>query len=525
LGWSSTATGPFVNNAGGHFIVLCGFDGTEVDVDDPEPFTGAFMEDYTTLLGGRAGTYRTGAPRFMWTHSLVPAGSIDVVIQIDTTGSMGDEIAAVVPEATQIVQNIFATYPNARVAVVDYKDNPDYSGDDYNPDDYIAYTDQPFTTDINAVINAINSLEDNVTGGGDLPEAVYSALYNTLEGGASQAGEYQTQDDVLTTSIGGWRPDPVKRIIIDMGDAGGHDPVEPWANGHSIADVVSLASALGIEIDTIPCAVDFGSYYDPQCLADFGALSAGSGGVSLAAGSGVEVVANIPTIIQESTASRSPSGVVRSFKPEFQFSFDGTGMLNPPTYYEIQILHSNAHTTNFSLYLSAKVTTNSYTPTSPLPTNSYEWRVGFAQPATTVLAPNGTVLHRYPATISYDNQYVQFDRVQILPAAAETLTPSVSSPTTDVIAIAPSFTATNSTMTYSWTAGLNASSYSVAIYSYSTKTFRYSLWKRLTVSPPAKTPNAPTLSVKVSGHTKNATYEWTVESLNYDHPKPTSTEE
>jgi hypothetical protein len=305
-------------------------------------------------------------------------------------------------------------------------------------------------------------------------------------------------------------------MIINIGDAGGHDPVEPWAGGHSIADVVALASTPGflISIDTIPCAVDFGSSYDPQCIADFAALSAGSGGASLPAGNAGELLSNITQVIQQNSASdRAPSGSVAAIEPVFKFSFDGSGIFAPPSYYEIQVLHSNAHKGTFSTYISAHVPTNHYVPKSPMPTNTYRWRIGFAQPASKIISADGKKLGTFPARVVYDNAYSEFQREPVLPGAAVALTPSAS------------FAATNATMFYSWTAGISATSYSVAIYAFHAKKDVYKLWKRVTVKPPAKNPTEATLSVKVGGHKKGAEYEWTVESLNYDHPKPTLTTE
>ena len=503
IGWSKNNTGPFVWNAGGHAVVLYGFDGTTVDIDDPWPANGQFMQTFATLQGGAAGTYRPGSARFMWEQTLVTASSLDAVIQIDSTGSMSDEINAVVPQAVNIVSNLFSLFRDARVAVVDYKDYPNYSGDD-TPGDYIANTDQIFTTNISAITSAITGIANNIGGGGDIPEAVYSALYLTLQG----------------TNVGGWRPDPVKRIIIDIGDAGGHDPVEPWPGGHSIADVVALASTPGnlINIFTIPCAVDFGSSYDPQCIADFAALSVGSGGASFPAGSGGDLDTNISDIVQQTfTNNRAPAGPTPALQPVFTFTQDGGGMFDPPSYYEIQILKSNLHKGTFSTYLSARVHTNIYTPAVPMPTNTYRWRVGFAQPASKIVAPDGTKLDNLPATISYDNQYTEFQREQVLPTEPQMLTPAASETN------AVSFTSTNATLTYSWTSGVAATSYAVSIYSFNAKTDKYTLWKRLTVKPPPKTPTVSSLSVKVGGHKVNATYGVMVESLNYDHPRPTLT--
>ena len=59
------------------------------------------------------------------------------------------------------------------------------------------------TTSAATAQTAINAI--TVGGGGDIPEAVYSATYATLEGGI----------------IGGWRNDPTSRMVIVMGDAPG----------------------------------------------------------------------------------------------------------------------------------------------------------------------------------------------------------------------------------------------------------------------------------------------------------------
>ena len=56
LGWSTISTNrTYVNNAGGHFVVLYGFDGTVVDINDPWPDTGPIIQVYSTFsdAGGK----------------------------------------------------------------------------------------------------------------------------------------------------------------------------------------------------------------------------------------------------------------------------------------------------------------------------------------------------------------------------------------------------------------------------------------------------------------------------------------
>ena len=121
------------------------------------------------LHPGATATWQTGP----WIVAAVqstgtpPSSSLDLVFIIDTTGSMGPYINNVKVNATSLLNSLTALVPDARVAVLDYKDFPARTGDPY------VYRDvQQFTADTTAAKNAINGL--SVGGGGDAPEARYA---------------------------------------------------------------------------------------------------------------------------------------------------------------------------------------------------------------------------------------------------------------------------------------------------------------------------------------------------------------
>ena len=143
----------------------------------------------------------------------------DIAFVIDTTGSMGDDIASVKAQASSIIDAVFDPargLVNSRIAVVGYNDP--------NTNTILTFTDQ---TDIKdrktAALNAINGIF--VGGGGDLPEMTFGGLLRALDGRA-----------------GKWRDDALARKIILFGDAPAKDPgLAP--------KVYALARDLGAMID------------------------------------------------------------------------------------------------------------------------------------------------------------------------------------------------------------------------------------------------------------------------------------
>ncbi|MDJ0900225.1 MAG: Ig-like domain-containing protein [Xenococcus sp. MO_188.B8] len=143
----------------------------------------------------------------------------DIAFVIDTTGSMGDDIAAVKARANDIINAIYDNALNSRIAVVGYNDP--------STNTYLSFTDQPNIEDRkNAARNAINSVSTG--GGGDFPEAVNAGLIRALNGGAGE-----------------WRSDASARRIILFGDA-------PPKDTALRSQVLSLAANVGVSVPSSP---------------------------------------------------------------------------------------------------------------------------------------------------------------------------------------------------------------------------------------------------------------------------------
>ncbi len=95
--------------------------------------------------------------------------TLDVVICFDTTGSMKNDVASVRRMLTPMLLEMSAEFPSLRIGMVLYKD----------------YTERyitlpiPFTSNMAEVQRNIDRIE--TSGGKDIPEAVYEALYDCAE--------------------------------------------------------------------------------------------------------------------------------------------------------------------------------------------------------------------------------------------------------------------------------------------------------------------------------------------------------
>lgn len=178
---------------------------------------------------------------------------VDLMLAVDTTGSMSPYINEVVAEANQALDDLSGggsskRLTDFRIGVVDYKDvDSEIPG---CPPDYDAQTDLPFASTRGDITGAINSLPGKVSGGCDIPEDVLSGIQRAI--------------DVP------WRDGGSKSIIV-MGDAPGHDP-EPHS-GLTSQSVIDAANA-----------VDPASIYpilvggDPDATAFMTHLAEGTGG-------------------------------------------------------------------------------------------------------------------------------------------------------------------------------------------------------------------------------------------------------
>jgi hypothetical protein len=169
----------------------------------------------------------------------IAVNHIDLVFAIDTTGSMAPYINSVVASASSIVDSLAGDGVDYKIGVVDYKDvdSDPAVAPGCPPDPYAARTDLAFS-DVKADIQAaIGALPAAVGGGCDLPEDVYS--------GVEQAIGFP------------WRSG-VKKAIIQLGDAPGHDPENH--SGFTLAKVTADAAA-------VDPAVVFGILVGPDTAA------------------------------------------------------------------------------------------------------------------------------------------------------------------------------------------------------------------------------------------------------------------
>ena len=150
---------------------------------------------------------------------------LDVVFAIDTTGSMKNDMEKLKAEFTPLLEELFVNNDGARVGLLLYRDY----GDGYN------YMDLPVK--VYGFVQNFSSISKNLAAvriygkeGGDIPEAVYEAMY--------ASGKFFA-----------WRPESKKRVII-IGDAEPH-PYPRKSGKYSKEFVTGFLEEKGIKITTI----------------------------------------------------------------------------------------------------------------------------------------------------------------------------------------------------------------------------------------------------------------------------------
>ncbi|MBB6404738.1 Mg-chelatase subunit ChlD [Arthrobacter sp. AZCC_0090] len=186
---------------------------------------------------------------------------IDLVFVIDSTGSMGGEIAGVQNNVVQLANTISTTTSSYRLALVDYKDDP------ANGSAYQSRLDVPFTTDLTSFTTGVNSII--AAGGGDTPESMYSG--------------------VMTALNLPWRAG-VKKAVIVIGDAPGKDP-EP-VTGNTLASVTAKAFAVDpAQVYSVPLRGD------PAAVSFMTALSQATGGTVTQAATTSDFITSLKSVI------------------------------------------------------------------------------------------------------------------------------------------------------------------------------------------------------------------------------------
>ena len=209
---------------------------------------------------------------------------VDVCFVVDTTGSMGSFIAAAKTQLLNAISSLSNhSQINLQVGLVEYRDHP--------PQERTFITRvYPLTDDLKKMQKNINKLAAN--GGGDAPEAVYRGVWDACEEMS-------------------WRSHSCRFILL-VGDAPPHGFIQwwktatgkqlsghgdTWANGCpsglDVYSVTAAAEAKGIQIYSLCMGGD------KLTREAFGVLAAFTGATSSNVRSGVDVIRQMETILQE----------------------------------------------------------------------------------------------------------------------------------------------------------------------------------------------------------------------------------
>ena len=158
-------------------------------------------------------------------ETFVKAEKLDIVFAIDATGSMKDDIDKLRADLIPEIKRIFSKEKDVRIAVLFYRDY----GDTFKYMDLpVKYFD--FTRNFETFKEQLFSIKILGREGGDIPEAVYEAMY--------AASEFYK-----------WRGDAQKEIIL-IGDAEPH-PVPRGTGKYSKDYVMTVADSKNIKIHSI----------------------------------------------------------------------------------------------------------------------------------------------------------------------------------------------------------------------------------------------------------------------------------
>lgn len=150
---------------------------------------------------------------------------LDVVFAIDTTGSMKNDMEKLRTDFEPLLKELFKDNNNARVGLLLYRDY----GDGYN------YKELPvkpygFVNNFSAITKNLNAVRIYGKEGGDVPEAVYEAMY-------------------ASSQFFAWRFEAKKRVVI-IGDAEPH-PYPRKTGKYSKEYVTGLLETQGVKVTTI----------------------------------------------------------------------------------------------------------------------------------------------------------------------------------------------------------------------------------------------------------------------------------
>ena len=151
--------------------------------------------------------------------------NLDLVFAIDATGSMKNDIDKLKTDMQPLLSELFGDTPGTRVGLLFYRDY----GDTFKYMD-LPVKVFPFTSNFTSFSKNLNSVRIYGKEGGDIPEAVYEAMYASCE-------------------FYSWRNTAQKKIIL-IGDAEPH-PTPRGSGRYSKEFVMGIAESRKIKIHSI----------------------------------------------------------------------------------------------------------------------------------------------------------------------------------------------------------------------------------------------------------------------------------
>lgn len=151
--------------------------------------------------------------------------NLDLVFAIDATGSMKNDLDKLKTDMYPLLTELFGYTPGARVGLLFYRDY----GDTFKYMD-LPVKVFPFTSNFTSFSKNLNSIRIYGKEGGDIPEAVYEAMYASCE-------------------FYSWRNTAQKKIIL-IGDAEPH-PTPRGIGRYSKDYVMGIAESRKIKIHSI----------------------------------------------------------------------------------------------------------------------------------------------------------------------------------------------------------------------------------------------------------------------------------
>lgn len=193
--------------------------------DDYNPVASAKFSEISDFLTYSKGPETIVDDIMAALDNINPKNMVDVVFAIDATGSMKDDIEQLRKEWIPRLIDSLKDFKDIRFGLLLYRDY----GDNFK------YKNLPvkffdFTEDIGIFNKNLNGFKINGKEGGDIPEAVYEALYASLEFYA-------------------WRQDAQKKIIL-IGDAEPH-PTPRGTKKYTKELVQKISAEKQIKIDAI----------------------------------------------------------------------------------------------------------------------------------------------------------------------------------------------------------------------------------------------------------------------------------